>query len=135
MFFKSHRSYAYYGILAFSKWWVSQRVSGTIYSQDFPYLFLFCFGKPDEIQVFPRCLKDHFAPLLLQVDDATMAAAAQKFPFNTPKTKEGYYYRQIFERHYPGRADWLTHYWMPRWINATDPSARTLTHYKSAAKA
>ncbi|ELW49151.1 Asparagine synthetase [glutamine-hydrolyzing] [Tupaia chinensis] len=70
-----------------------------------------------------------------QVDDAMMAAAAQKFPFNTPKTKEGYYYRQIFERHYPGRADWLTHYWMPKWINATDPSARTLTHYKSAAKA
>ncbi|XP_058534194.1 asparagine synthetase [glutamine-hydrolyzing] [Ochotona princeps] len=70
-----------------------------------------------------------------QVDDAMMAAAAQKFPFNTPKTKEAYYYRQIFERHYPGRADWLTHYWMPKWISATDPSARTLTHYKSAAKA
>lgn len=91
--------------------------------------------KPDEIQVFPHCLKNHFALILLQVDDASMATAAQKFPFNTPKTKEGYYYRQIFERHYPGRADWLTHYWMPRWINATDPSARTLTHYKSAAKA
>ncbi|XP_078198852.1 asparagine synthetase [glutamine-hydrolyzing] isoform X2 [Callithrix jacchus] len=70
-----------------------------------------------------------------QVDDAMMANAAQKFPFNTPKTKEGYYYRQIFERHYPGRAYWLNHYWMPKWINATDPSARTLTHYKSAAKA
>ncbi|KAK2096287.1 hypothetical protein P7K49_025321 [Saguinus oedipus] len=70
-----------------------------------------------------------------QVDDAVMANAAQKFPFNTPKTKEGYYYRQIFERHYPGRAYWLNHYWMPKWINATDPSARTLTHYKSAAKA
>ncbi|EPY82881.1 asparagine synthetase [Camelus ferus] len=70
-----------------------------------------------------------------QVDDAVMANAAQKFPFNTPKTKEGYYYRQIFERHYPGRADWLPHYWMPRWIHATDPSARTLTHYKAAAKA
>uniref|UniRef100_A0A667GG61 Asparagine synthetase [glutamine-hydrolyzing] n=1 Tax=Lynx canadensis TaxID=61383 RepID=A0A667GG61_LYNCA len=59
-----------------------------------------------------------------KVDDTMMATAAQKFPFNTPKTKEGYYYRQIFERHYPGR-----------WINATDPSARTLAHYKSAAKA
>lgn len=70
-----------------------------------------------------------------QVDDEMMSAASQKFPFNTPKTKEGYFYRQIFERHYPGRADWLTHYWMPKWINATDPSARTLTHYKSAAKA
>uniref|UniRef100_A0A8C7BKV2 Asparagine synthetase [glutamine-hydrolyzing] n=1 Tax=Neovison vison TaxID=452646 RepID=A0A8C7BKV2_NEOVI len=79
-----------------------------------------------------RILQDYIEH---QVDDAMMAAAAQKFPFNTPKTKEGYYYRQIFERHYPGRADWLTHYWMPRWINATDPSARTLAHYKAAAKA
>ncbi|KAM7099065.1 LOW QUALITY PROTEIN: asparagine synthetase [glutamine-hydrolyzing]-like [Molossus nigricans] len=67
-----------------------------------------------------------------QIDDAAMAAASQKF-LNTPKTKEGSYYH-IFERHYPGRAGWLTHYWMPRWINATDPSARTLTHYKSATK-
>ncbi|XP_060013055.1 asparagine synthetase [glutamine-hydrolyzing] isoform X2 [Lagenorhynchus albirostris] len=70
-----------------------------------------------------------------QVDDAVMASAAQKFAVNTPKTKEGYYYRQIFERHYPGRADWLPHYWMPRWTSATDPSARTLTHYKATAKA
>uniref|UniRef100_A0A2K5D9M9 Asparagine synthetase domain-containing protein n=1 Tax=Aotus nancymaae TaxID=37293 RepID=A0A2K5D9M9_AOTNA len=70
-----------------------------------------------------------------QVDDAMLANATQKFPFNTPKTKQGYYYRQIFERHYPGRASWLSHYWMPKWINAADPSARTLTHYKSAAKA
>uniref|UniRef100_A0A2R9CFP6 Glutamine amidotransferase type-2 domain-containing protein n=1 Tax=Pan paniscus TaxID=9597 RepID=A0A2R9CFP6_PANPA len=69
-----------------------------------------------------------------QVDDAMMANAAQKFPFNTPKTK-GYYYHQILEHHFPGQADWLSHYWMPKWIDATDPSAHTLTHYKSAAKA
>ncbi|XP_034616399.1 asparagine synthetase [glutamine-hydrolyzing] [Trachemys scripta elegans] len=70
----------------------------------------------------------------LQVDDLLLEKAAEKFPFNPPKTKEGYYYRQIFEKHYPGRADWLSHYWMPRWIEATDPSARTLKHYKSATK-
>nr|XP_060638192.1 asparagine synthetase [glutamine-hydrolyzing] [Anolis sagrei ordinatus] len=69
-----------------------------------------------------------------QVDDFLLEKAAEKFPFNPPKTKEGYYYRQIFEKHYPGRSDWLTHYWMPKWIKATDPSARTLQHYKSAAK-
>ncbi|XP_038624642.1 asparagine synthetase [glutamine-hydrolyzing] [Tachyglossus aculeatus] len=68
-----------------------------------------------------------------QVSDSLLEGAAKKFPFNTPKTKEGYYYRQIFEKHYPGRADWLTHYWMPKWTDATDPSARTLTHYKSVA--
>ncbi|XP_073533424.1 asparagine synthetase [glutamine-hydrolyzing]-like [Phyllobates terribilis] len=68
-----------------------------------------------------------------QVDDTMLEKSAEKFPFNSPKTKEGYFYRQIFEKYYPGRADWLTHYWMPRWIHATDPSARTLTHYKSDA--
>uniref|UniRef100_A0A8C0GV68 Asparagine synthetase [glutamine-hydrolyzing] n=1 Tax=Chelonoidis abingdonii TaxID=106734 RepID=A0A8C0GV68_CHEAB len=76
-------------------------------------------------------LQDHVD---LQIDDLLLEKAAEKFPFNPPKTKEGYYYRQIFEKHYPGRADWLSHYWMPRWIEATDPSARTLKHYKSATK-
>ncbi|XP_039768875.1 asparagine synthetase [glutamine-hydrolyzing] isoform X2 [Ornithorhynchus anatinus] len=75
-------------------------------------------------------LQDHIED---QVSDSLLEGAAKKFPFNTPKTKEGYYYRQIFEKHYPGRADWLTHYWMPKWTDATDPSARTLTHYKSDA--
>uniref|UniRef100_A0A8D0L5F6 Asparagine synthetase [glutamine-hydrolyzing] n=1 Tax=Sphenodon punctatus TaxID=8508 RepID=A0A8D0L5F6_SPHPU len=76
-------------------------------------------------------LQDHIDH---QVDDFLLEKAAEKFPFNPPKTKEAYYYRQIFEKHYPGRSDWLTHYWMPRWIKATDPSARTLKHYKSAIK-
>ncbi|KAL1255733.1 hypothetical protein QQF64_013794 [Cirrhinus molitorella] len=37
---------------------------------------------------------------------------------------------QIFEKYYPGRSEWIPHYWMPRWIKATDPSARTLSIYK-----
>ncbi|NXM57992.1 ASNS synthetase, partial [Illadopsis cleaveri] len=69
-----------------------------------------------------------------QVDDLLLEKAAEKYPFNPPKTKESYYYRQIFEKHYPGRSSWLPHYWMPRWVKATDPSARTLKHYKSAAQ-
>ncbi|KAM4792248.1 asparagine synthetase [glutamine-hydrolyzing] isoform 1-T2 [Cyanocitta cristata] len=66
-----------------------------------------------------------------QVDDLLLEKAAEKYPFNPPKTKESYYYRQIFEKHYCGRSSWLPHYWMPRWVKATDPSARTLKHYKS----
>lgn len=72
--------------------------------------------------------------LFLQVDDLLLEKAAEKYPFNPPRTKESYYYRQIFEKHYPGRSSWLPHYWMPRWVKATDPSARTLKHYKSAAQ-
>ncbi|KAM5158327.1 asparagine synthetase [glutamine-hydrolyzing] [Mantella aurantiaca] len=77
-------------------------------------------------------LQDHIEH---QVDDIMLEKAAEKYPFNPPKTKEAYFYRQIFEKYYPGRANWLTHYWMPRWTHATDPSARTLTHYKSAINA
>ncbi|XP_069715773.1 asparagine synthetase [glutamine-hydrolyzing] [Phaenicophaeus curvirostris] len=69
-----------------------------------------------------------------QIDDLLLEKAVEKYPFNPPKTKESYYYRQIFEKHYPGQSNWLPHYWMPRWVKATDPSARTLKHYKSATQ-
>ncbi len=66
-----------------------------------------------------------------QVNDDQMEKAHKTFPHNPPRTKEAYYFRQVFEKLFPGRAKWLSHYWMPRWITATDPSARTLSIYKS----
>jgi asparagine synthase (glutamine-hydrolysing) len=33
-----------------------------------------------------------------------MEAAAFKYPINTPLTKEAYYYRSLFEEHFPGDA-------------------------------
>ncbi|XP_067112220.1 asparagine synthetase [glutamine-hydrolyzing]-like [Osmerus mordax] len=66
-----------------------------------------------------------------EVNDSQLEKAHKTFSHLTPKTKEAYHYRQIFEKHFPGRSDWLSHYWMPRWINATDPSARTLSFYTS----
>ncbi len=38
------------------------------------------------------------------VSDAMMETAEFRFPHNTPSTKEGYYYRQIFESHFPSLA-------------------------------
>uniref|UniRef100_A0A3Q1H5K7 Asparagine synthetase [glutamine-hydrolyzing] n=1 Tax=Acanthochromis polyacanthus TaxID=80966 RepID=A0A3Q1H5K7_9TELE len=73
------------------------------------------------------CLQEHLESM---VNDNQMEKAHKTFPHNPPCTKEAYYFRQVFEKHYPGRADWLSHFWMPRWINATDPSARTLSIYK-----
>ena len=34
--------------------------------------------------------------------DAQMASAAKRFPVNTPTTKEGYRYRDIFEQKFSG---------------------------------
>ena len=35
------------------------------------------------------------------VSDQAMARAAKRFPINTPQNKEEYYYRTIFEEHFP----------------------------------
>jgi len=51
-----------------------------------------------------------------------------------PQTKEQYYYRTIFDSAYPNCDNVLPYFWMPRFINATDASARTLNIYKSHHK-
>ena len=38
------------------------------------------------------------------VTDEMMATAKERFPINTPMNKEEYYYRTIFEEHFPSRA-------------------------------
>ncbi|KAM3858050.1 asparagine synthetase [glutamine-hydrolyzing]-like [Diretmus argenteus] len=53
------------------------------------------------------------------VNDLQLEKAHKIFPHNPPPTKEAYYYRQVFEKHYPGRAEWLSHYWIPRWTSTT----------------
>lgn len=47
--------------------------------------------------------------------------------WNPPTTPEGRWYRRLFEARYGGMAARCIPYmWMPRWTNATDPSARVL---------
>ena len=65
-----------------------------------------------------------------QVPDEDFADAKRLYPFNTPVSKEAFYYRQIFEEFFSGHEELIPYMWMPRWIEATDPSARTLSHYK-----
>ena len=49
------------------------------------------------------------------------------YPHLTPKTSEAVYYREIYEHNYG--VPITPYFWMPKWTNATDPSARTLTNY------
>lgn len=39
-----------------------------------------------------------------QVSDAEFAGAERRFPINPPQTKEAYFYRRLFETHFPGGA-------------------------------
>jgi len=47
-----------------------------------------------------------------------------------PQLKESYYYRKVFHNHFGDRAELIPHFWMPKWTNTIDPSARELTGYK-----
>lgn len=59
------------------------------------------------------------------VTDEEMAAAEERFPYNTPTTKEAYYYRSVFSKHYPQvSAAQTVRKWIPKWQDNTDPSGR-----------
>ena len=38
-------------------------------------------------------------------------------------------YKEIFDKEFPNCSHILPYFWMPKYTNATDPSARTLTFY------
>jgi asparagine synthase (glutamine-hydrolysing) len=44
---------------------------------------------------------------------------------------EKYYYKMLFDKFYPNCNQILPYFWMPKYTNATDPSARTLEIYNS----
>ncbi len=60
-----------------------------------------------------------------QVTDEALAKAADVFPHNTPTTKEAYYYRTIFHKHFPqASAAKTVRKWIPKWQENQDPSGR-----------
>ena len=54
------------------------------------------------------------------------AYEVNKYEVNKPKTKEQEYYREIFEKAYPGCASIVPYFWMPKYVNTDDCSALTI---------
>jgi len=52
-----------------------------------------------------------------------------KYTHNPPQTLEQLYYRTLFELFYPNKSDIIPYFWMPKYIDAEDSSARTLELY------
>ena len=48
---------------------------------------------------------------------------------NIPNTHEKAYYRYLFNKHYIGCDHLIGYYWMPKYVDAKDASARTLHCY------
>lgn len=49
---------------------------------------------------------------------------------NQPTTGEQQYYRELFRNFHKGCDHLIPYFWMPRYVKATDASARTLSQYK-----
>ena len=83
------------------------------------------------------------------VSDAMLAQATLRFPVNPPQTKEAYWYRELFEREFPGDACARTVpggksiacsspaaiAWDPAFAAAADPSGRAVAGVHLAATA
>ena len=60
-----------------------------------------------------------------QVTDTDFETAGKLFPYNTPTTKEAFFYRRIFHKFYPQvSAAETVRKWIPKWQENQDPSAR-----------
>jgi asparagine synthase (glutamine-hydrolysing) len=70
-----------------------------------------------------KILQEHIEQLLLKDNEYNIHNIGANID-----TEKNYYY-QIFNSHYPHCSDIIPHYWMPKYIDATDPSARTLEIY------
>ena len=53
---------------------------------------------------------------------------------NPPITNEQKYYRSIFEKHFPRRGEIIPYFWMPKYTESNDCSARALDFYDSLVK-
>jgi len=70
------------------------------------------------------------------VSDAEFETRFEKFPHNTPDTKEAFYYRSIFEKHFPHpSAIQSVLKWIPKWQKNTDPSGRVCDNHEVKVEA
>jgi asparagine synthase (glutamine-hydrolysing) len=71
--------------------------------------------------------------------DGEFKARCEKYAYHAkPFTKESLYYREIFEKYYPGQARMVADFWMPNksWegCDVNDPSARVLKNYGASGE-
>ena len=68
-----------------------------------------------------------------QVTDEQLAESKVLFPYNTPTTKEAYFYRSIFHKYYPQQSAAETvRKWIPKWQENQDPSGRANAAHQEA---
>lgn len=72
-----------------------------------------------------------------KVSDDEFMNNKDNFTHCTPRTKEEYYYRKIFDKYYSKHSNTIPHFWMPNtkyYPDLVDPSARVLNCYRDKKK-
>ncbi|NDB85328.1 MAG: hypothetical protein EB127_21895, partial [Alphaproteobacteria bacterium] len=62
-------------------------------------------------------------------DSKDLGVSMTEYEHLNPMTSEQRYYRRVFEEAYPGLANVVPYFWMPKYVKAKDASARTLELY------
>jgi asparagine synthase (glutamine-hydrolysing) len=103
------------------------------------YLIRSAFSKenllPHEIlwrrkEAFSDGVSNHGRSLFQIIQDYIDANFMQDDKECSKRDKERLYYWKIFDKEYPNHGHLLPYYWMPKYIQSNDPSARTLASYK-----
>ena len=84
----------------------------------------FSDGVSKQTRSWYEIIQEHIASL-----DEENIFFTSHYYWNKPTTKEQQYYRHIFEKYYEGRSNVIKYFWMPKYVDATDSSARTLKIY------
>jgi asparagine synthase (glutamine-hydrolysing) len=64
-----------------------------------------------------------------QITDFEFETKASQCVHCTPILKESYYYRKVFESFFEKHEKLIPHFWMPKWVETSDPSAREINGY------
>jgi len=86
----------------------------------------FSDGVSSENNSWHNIVKKHFDTI---VSNEELNNAHKEFSHCTPLTKESYYYRKVFNKYFNNHENLIPHFWMPRWTDAQDPSAREISDY------
>jgi asparagine synthase (glutamine-hydrolysing) len=121
------------------KWWLRQAFADTKIIPDevlWRKKEAFSDGVSGKEKSWFQIIQEYIEPL---VSDDELSHAVEVYPYQTPKTKEAYYYRKLFcHRFGKDRQNVIPKYWQPKWDSIgneiteyIDPSARVLKVYES----
>ena len=65
-----------------------------------------------------------------KISDNELQQKSKTISHCTPVLKESYYYRKFFDSYFGDNEKLIPHFWMPKWTNVIDPSARELQDYR-----